>query len=58
MENSRQWITLVSKEDSEGVELLLEPTPVHFEPSIVYQDELLKIGMPYTQFDVDDVQLM
>lgn len=56
LENGHRWITLVSKEDPEGVELLLEPAPVHFEPSKVYQDELLKVGMPYTQFDVDDVQ--
>jgi catechol 2,3-dioxygenase-like lactoylglutathione lyase family enzyme len=56
LENGHRWMTLVSKEDPEGVELLLEPGPVHFEPSKVYQDELLKVGMPYTQFDVDDVQ--
>jgi catechol 2,3-dioxygenase-like lactoylglutathione lyase family enzyme len=56
LENGHRWITLVSKEDPDGVELLLEPAPVHFEPTKVYQDELLKVGMPYTQFDVDDVQ--
>jgi len=51
-----RWITLVSKEDPEGPELLLEPTPLHFEPSKVYQDALMAAGMPYTQFDVKDVQ--
>lgn len=50
-----RWLTLVSKDSPEGPELLLEPAPNHFEPCKVYQDELLKAGYPYTQFDVDDV---
>ena len=50
-----RWLTLVSKDAQEGPEILLEPGPLHFEPCRVYQDELLKVGMPYTQFDVDDV---
>ncbi|WP_366938707.1 VOC family protein [uncultured Eudoraea sp.] len=36
--------------------MLLEPAPNHFEPSKVYQDALMGAGIPYTQFDVDDVQ--
>ena len=56
LENGHRWITLVSKEDQDGIELLLEPAPLHFEPSKVYQDALLEAGLPYTQFDVDDVQ--
>ena len=56
LEDGNRWITLVSKEDQEGIELLLEPAPIHFEPTKIYQDELLKVGLPYTQFDVDDVQ--
>jgi catechol 2,3-dioxygenase-like lactoylglutathione lyase family enzyme len=51
-----RWLTLVSKEAQEGPELLLEPAPLHFEPSKVYQDALMEAGIPYTQFDVDDVQ--
>ena len=51
-----RWLTLVSKEAQDGPELLLEPAPNHFEPSKVYQDALLEAGIPYTQFDVDDVQ--
>jgi catechol 2,3-dioxygenase-like lactoylglutathione lyase family enzyme len=57
LEGGHRWITLVSKDDLDGVEILLEPGPLHFEPCKVYQDELLKVNMPYTQFDVDDVQL-
>ena len=54
--NGNRWITLVSKEDPEGPELLLEPAPLHFEPSKVFQEELMKAGIPYTQFYVDSVQ--
>ena len=54
--NGNRWITLTSKEDPEGPELLLEPAPLHFEPSKVFQEELMKAGIPYTQFYVDDVQ--
>ena len=39
----------------DGPELLLEPAPNHFEPSKVYQDALMEAGIPYTQFDVDNV---
>jgi len=50
-----RWITLVSKYAQEGPELLLEPSPNHFEPSKVYQEELFKAGIPCTQFEVDSV---
>lgn len=51
-----RWLTLVSKYDHDGPELLLEPAPNHFEPSKVYQDALKKAGIPYTQFYVDNLQ--
>ncbi len=51
-----RWLTVVSKDDQDGPELLLEPAPNHFEPSKVYQDELMKAGIPYTQFYVDNLQ--
>ena len=50
-----RWLTIVSKEDPEGIEILLEPGPLHFEPCKVYQDALMEVGMPYTQFDVESV---
>lgn len=50
-----RWLTLVSPEWQDGPELLLEPAPVHFEPSKVYQEALMEAGIPYTQFDVDSV---
>ncbi len=54
-EDSR-WLTIVSKEDQEGVEILLEPAPNHFEPSKIYQKSLFEAGIPYTQFNSDNVQ--
>lgn len=56
MGNGHRWLTVVSKEAPEGPELLLEPAPLHFEPSKVFQDALMGAGIPYTQFSVDDVQ--
>lgn len=56
LEGGNRWLTLVSKDAQDGPELLLEPAPNHFEPSKVFQDALLNAGIPYTQFDVDDVQ--
>ncbi len=51
-----RWLTVVSKHDQDGPELLLEPAPNHFEPSKVYQDALMEAGIPWTQFYVDSVQ--
>lgn len=50
-----RWLTLVPKQWQDGPELLLEPAPNHFEPSRVYQDALLEAGIPWTQFDVQNV---
>lgn len=51
-----RWLTIVSKEEPDGVEILLEPAPIHFEPSKVFQEALFEAGIPWTQFDVDDVE--
>jgi catechol 2,3-dioxygenase-like lactoylglutathione lyase family enzyme len=51
-----RWLTIVSKDDPEGPQILLEPAPNHFEPSKVYQESLMKAGIPYTQLYVDDIQ--
>ncbi len=55
LEGGNRWLTLVSKEAQDGPELLLEPAPIHFEPSKVYQDALMEAGIPYAQFDVNSV---
>jgi catechol 2,3-dioxygenase-like lactoylglutathione lyase family enzyme len=54
-ENNR-WLTVVSKDEPDGVEVLLEPSPNHFEPSKTYQSALFEAGIPYTQFNVDNLQ--
>jgi catechol 2,3-dioxygenase-like lactoylglutathione lyase family enzyme len=51
-----RWLTLVAEEDPEGPELLLEPAPIHFEPSKTYQTALFDAGIPGAQFEVDSVQ--
>ncbi|MCF8260467.1 MAG: VOC family protein [Melioribacteraceae bacterium] len=55
LDGGNRWLTVVSKEAEDGPELLLEPAPIHFEPSKVYQDALMEAGIPYTQFDVKNV---
>lgn len=52
---NNRWLTLVSRDWQHGPELLLEPAPKHFEPSRVYQDALKQAGIPWTQFNVEDV---
>ncbi|MFA6056757.1 MAG: VOC family protein [Taibaiella sp.] len=51
-----RWLTVVSKEEQDGAEILLEPSPNHFEPARMYQKALFEAGIPYTQFNVDSVQ--
>jgi hypothetical protein len=51
-----RWLTVVSKEEQDGPEILLEPSPKHFEPAKTYQQALYEAGIPYTQFNVDNVQ--
>ncbi|MEW6195567.1 MAG: VOC family protein [Bacteroidota bacterium] len=48
-----KWLTVVSKEEQDGVELLLEP--MGFEPAKVYQKALFEAGIPLTAFNVDDL---
>jgi catechol 2,3-dioxygenase-like lactoylglutathione lyase family enzyme len=54
-EDSR-WLTVVSKEEQDGPEVLLEPSPNHFEPAKTFQKALFEAGIPYTQFNVDNLQ--
>ncbi|MCL4165462.1 UNVERIFIED_CONTAM: hypothetical protein GTU68_045910 [Idotea baltica] len=53
--DGNRWLTLVSKEDLKGPEILLEPSPKHFEPSKVYQEKLYQAKIPYTQLYVVDI---
>jgi predicted enzyme related to lactoylglutathione lyase len=49
-----KWLTVVSKEEPDGVELLLEP--MGFAPAAVYQKALFEAGIPYTAFQVDNIE--
>lgn len=51
-----RWLTVVSPEQPDGPEVLLEPAPLHFEPAKRYQEALFDAGIPCTQFNVDNVQ--
>lgn len=48
-----RWLTVVSPNELNGVELVLEP--IAFEPAKVYQKALKKAGIPLTAFMVDDL---
>jgi len=56
LSEGNRWLTVVSKYDQDGPELLLEPAPLHFEPARVYQDALMEAGIPCMQFYVDNIQ--
>jgi predicted enzyme related to lactoylglutathione lyase len=49
-----KWLTVVSPEARDGVELVLEPCG--FAPAKVYQKALFDAGIPLTSFQVQDVQ--
>ena len=48
-----KWLTVVSPEEPDGVELLLEPNA--FDPAKVYHKALFDAGIPATMFNVDDI---
>ena len=54
--DGNRWLTVVSKEEPDGPEILLEPSPNHLEEAKVYQKALFDKGIPYTQFNVDNTQ--
>jgi predicted enzyme related to lactoylglutathione lyase len=49
-----RWLTVVSPEGPDGVELSLEP--IGFPPARTYQKALFEAGIPLTSFAVDDIQ--
>jgi catechol 2,3-dioxygenase-like lactoylglutathione lyase family enzyme len=49
-----RWLTVVSPEDPDGTELVLEPDG---HPAVrPFKDALVEDGIPFTSFAVDDVQ--
>jgi catechol 2,3-dioxygenase-like lactoylglutathione lyase family enzyme len=49
-----KWLTVVSKEEQDGTELVLEP--LGFPPAASFQKALFEAGIPFTAFNVDDVE--
>ena len=50
-----RWITVVSPEEPNGAELLLEPNATY--PAMkTLKESLVKDGIPFTAFQVNDVQ--
>jgi len=49
-----RWLTVVSPEQPDGPELLLEP--MGFEPAKVFQKALFDAGIPLTSFGVADAE--
>lgn len=48
-----KWLTVVSKKEQNGVELVLEP--IAFEPAKVFQLALFEAGIPATAFSVENI---
>jgi catechol 2,3-dioxygenase-like lactoylglutathione lyase family enzyme len=49
-----RWLTVVSPDDPEGTELVLEPDD--HPAARTFKDALVSDGIPFTSFAVDDVQ--
>ena len=49
-----RWLTVVSPDGIEGVELVLEP--LAFEPARIYQKALFDAGIPASAFITKDIQ--
>ena len=50
-----RWITVVSPEEPDGVELLLEPN-AGYPAMKALKESLVQDGIPYTAFQVNDIQ--
>ena len=50
-----RWLTLVSPEELEGTELLLEPN-AKYPAMKALKESLVKDGIPFMAFQVDDIQ--
>jgi len=50
-----RWITVVSPDEPDGVELLLEPN-ADYPAMKALKESLVKDGIPFTAFQVDDLQ--
>ena len=51
---AHRWLTVVSPEDPDGVELVLEPD--EHPAARPFKEALVRDGIPYTSFAVEDVR--
>jgi catechol 2,3-dioxygenase-like lactoylglutathione lyase family enzyme len=51
-----KWLTVVSPEEPEGVQLVLEPNNAYNPAAKTYQQEIFRQGIPAANFFVGDVQ--
>jgi predicted enzyme related to lactoylglutathione lyase len=51
-----KWLTVVSPEEPEGVQLVLEPNNGYNTAAKTYQEEIFRQGIPAANFFVGDVQ--
>lgn len=51
-----KWLTVVSPEEPEGVQLVLEPNNGYNPAAKTYQQEIFRQGTPAANFFVEDVQ--
>lgn len=50
-----RWVTVVSPDEPDGTELLLEPN-AQYPAMKTLKETLVKDGIPFTAFQVDDIQ--
>lgn len=53
--NGARWLTVVSPDDPNGTELLLEPN-ADYPAMKALKESLIRDGIPFTAFEVDDIQ--
>ena len=53
--NGARWITVVSPQEPNGTELLLEPN-ADYPAMKTLKEALVADGIPFTAFEVDDIQ--
>jgi catechol 2,3-dioxygenase-like lactoylglutathione lyase family enzyme len=51
-----KWLTVVSPEQPEGTQLVLEPNNSYNPAAKAYQQEIFRLGIPAANFFVGDVQ--
>jgi predicted enzyme related to lactoylglutathione lyase len=51
-----KWLTVVSREEPEGIQLVLEPNNAYNPAAKAYQQEIFRQKIPAANFFVEDVQ--